>query len=129
MTLARRLGRSWLWVAPLGAIVALLVIPTDDGSTICPFALTTGVACPGCGLTRAAAWLVRGDLGSALSYHPLVFVVGVWLGGWWATAVAQRLGRRISLPAVPVERLLVATAALFAVTWLLRLSMGSLPPV
>jgi Protein of unknown function (DUF2752) len=37
----------------------------------CPFAELFGLPCPGCGLTRAAWALLRGDFRGALSLHPL----------------------------------------------------------
>ena len=60
----RRDGVShWLAMAP-GAALGLMTMasPSDDGPTLCPVALLTGVACPGCGMSRAMAWLLRGDL-------------------------------------------------------------------
>ena len=41
----------------------------------CPIKYTTGVSCPGCGMTRALISLVRLDFESALYYHPLVFLL------------------------------------------------------
>lgn len=35
----------------------------------CPLLVTTGVPCPGCGLTRATAELASGHVGSALARH------------------------------------------------------------
>ena len=37
----------------------------------CPWASLFGIPCPGCGLSRAAALLIHGDLHSALLLHPL----------------------------------------------------------
>ncbi|WZL82777.1 DUF2752 domain-containing protein [Vallitaleaceae bacterium 9-2] len=42
--------------------------------TICPIKLTTGLPCPGCGMTRAHIALLNLDLSQALYYHPLFFV-------------------------------------------------------
>ncbi len=42
---------------------------------LCPMKAATGVPCPGCGLTRAAAALFRGDLSASLrthAYAPLI---------------------------------------------------------
>lgn len=35
----------------------------------CPFLHFVGVPCPGCGLTRATYWLLRGDLRTSITYH------------------------------------------------------------
>ena len=39
----------------------------------CLFRTVLGVACPGCGMTRALVSLLRLDLAGAFSYHPMVF--------------------------------------------------------
>jgi hypothetical protein len=113
------LAAAFLSVAPIG----------DDGPTVCPFALVTGTACPGCGMTRAAGYLIRGDLASALRYHPLVILVAVqalagW--GWWILRrndTVEPVSTRIT------NALLIGTGASLLVVWLLRMLAGSLPPV
>lgn len=119
-----------LMVAPLLAVGLLAVAPTaDDGPTVCPFALTTGIACPGCGMTRAAGYLIRGDLSSALRYHPLVILIAVqalagW--GWWMlrrSETVRPMSTRIT------NAILIGTGVSLLVVWLLRLWAGSLPPV
>jgi len=42
----------------------------DDGPG-CPLKATTDIDCPFCGMTRATLAMGRGDLGTALQYHPL----------------------------------------------------------
>ena len=37
----------------------------------CPVEMIFGVPCPVCGITRALASLLRGDIGAAFFYHPL----------------------------------------------------------
>jgi hypothetical protein len=54
----------------------------------CPFHAATGLWCPGCGLTRAAHHLLRGDVAAALSSNlllPAVIVLGLtlWWSWWW----------------------------------------------
>lgn len=119
-----------LMVAPLLAVGFLAAAPTtDDGPTVCPFALITGTACPGCGMTRAAGYLLRGDLSSALRYHPLVILIAIqslagW--GWWM------LRRSDTVPPLSTRitnAILIGTGVSLAVVWLLRLWAGSLPPV
>lgn len=43
----------------------------------CPIKFFTGVCCPGCGMTRAAFSLLKGDFGGAFHYHPAVFIMPV----------------------------------------------------
>jgi hypothetical protein len=74
----------------------------------CPFLTITGIACPGCGMTRLGATIAQGDLGGALARDPagvaflaLVVVAAVaslgyvvakrsrppdWLGARWVPA-------------------------------------------
>lgn len=117
------------WLGPFALALLLAWTPTDDGPTICPFALLTGHACPGCGMTRALAYLVRGDFDRALLYHPLapvltlVGIAGlVWLMG----------RRRGSWPSLSVKTINVALSiagALLLGVWLTRIATGTLPPV
>lgn len=52
----------------------------------CPIHYLTGIACPGCGMTRAMLSLLRLDLEAAVTYHPLsvavlpVAALWVWFG-------------------------------------------------
>lgn len=117
-------------VAPFVAIVGLLVFtPSDDGPTICPFALCTGGACPGCGMTRAASSLVKGDLNAALSYHPLVPLIAIQLISGWVWFVLQRAGRVGPLSERALNSILIATTLALVGVWIARLVTGTLPPV
>lgn len=89
----------------------------------------TGVACPGCGLTRAASSLVRGDLVGAWEFHPLVLVALAWAAGVWVLGYLRRRGRRVDLSSRMVSRLLNLSALALVATWLVRLLTGTLPPV
>lgn len=41
----------------------------------CPIRFLTGVSCPGCGMTRAAAALVSFRFSDAFRFHPLVYLL------------------------------------------------------
>ena len=43
----------------------------------CMFQMVTGLYCPGCGGTRAARYLLAGQIGKSLQYHPLVLYTAV----------------------------------------------------
>jgi hypothetical protein len=66
-------------VALFVAAVGLRVwTPSDDASsTICFVRRCTGTSCPGCGLTRALAYLVRGDVGAMWLMHPLAPLIAL----------------------------------------------------
>lgn len=40
----------------------------------CPIKFTTGISCPGCGMTRSVLSVLRFDFKTALYYHPLFFL-------------------------------------------------------
>ncbi len=126
--------RAWrdrlVLAAPLAMVGLLAAIrPGDDGVTVCPFALLTGMACPGCGMTRAASYLVRGDFSNALTYHPLVPLIALLSVGGWAWFLLRRSGRVEPLPTRWVNAALIVTGIMLLGVWAARLLSGTLPPV
>ena len=61
-------------VAKLAAVAAGVTAIIAAHVPVCPFALATGVPCPGCGLTRATLAFCRGDVSGAAHLHPGVFL-------------------------------------------------------
>ncbi len=64
-------------IAAFGLLVAALLPRgwVEAGPSFCPFRMTTGLPCPGCGLTRSVVALAHGDLGGSLYFHPLGLLV------------------------------------------------------
>lgn len=125
-----RLRQGPLLAAPLVAVFALATInPSDSSPTICGFATCTGVACPGCGMARAAGQLVRGNVAEALRYHPLILLVVAQLLGAWTIWMAHRAGWIRWRHRRWVDVAIGATAALLILVWVVRLVTGSTPPV
>lgn len=121
--------RLILW-APLGVIAALAMAPSvEDTPTICPFALCTGLACPGCGMTRAASRLIRGDIGGALVFHPVVPLITVTAVGGWLWFVLVRAGKARPPSRRLVNRALSVIAIALIGVWIARLLTGTLPAV
>lgn len=121
--------RLILW-SPLVVVAVLAAAPAfDDGPTMCPFALATGMACPGCGMTRAAGHLLRGDLATAVSYHPLVPLISAIAAVGWVWFLLRRRGRVQPLSNRLLNAVLIATAVALMAVWIARLTTGSLPPV
>jgi Protein of unknown function (DUF2752) len=118
-----------LVASPLVAATALLAKPPTGGPTVCPFALVTGMACPGCGMTRAMGYLIRGDLPAAIRYHPLApLVLLLGLGGWiWF--MLRRSGKVGPMPHRVVNLTLISFAVLLVAVWAVRWYLGALPPV
>lgn len=60
----------------------------------CIFHLITGLYCPGCGGTRAAKYLLTGQLGKSLQYHPLVlYTAAVVLLEMASAVIAKKTGK------------------------------------
>ena len=128
--MSRTWGRRVFLAAPATLVGALAVIgPIDEGLTFCPFALCTGMACPGCGMTRAATHLIRGDVATALGYHPLILPVAVLsvVGALWY--LLRRLGRAGPLPRGWVNTVLAGSGVMLVGVWVARALAGTLPPV
>jgi hypothetical protein len=118
-----------LLAAPLLAAALLLTVPPGAGPTICPFALATGMACPGCGMTRAASLLLRGDLDGALAFHPLILLVAIQLVAGWVWFLLRRTGKVRPMSPRVLTTLIIGTGVIFLAVWALRWANGSLPPV
>jgi len=125
-----RLRRGTIYAIPFVAAIALATVQPSDGSpTICGFANCTGVACPGCGMTRAAGSLLRGNVSEALRYHPLVPLILLELLGAWSIWAAHQAGWIRWRHHRWVDIVIGGTAALLVIVWIIRLITGTTPPV
>lgn len=111
----------------VGGVLAIDAGGTDDGPGLCVFRHATGGYCPGCGLTRSASHLMRGEVGAAWSDHPwmilAVLQVAIVAGLW---GVARRRARMIDWVR-PVQVLAVVNAVALVSIWVIRLMNGSIP--
>ncbi|MEM7339699.1 MAG: DUF2752 domain-containing protein [Actinomycetota bacterium] len=112
----------------LGAVLGIgLAATADDGPVVCPVRRCTGGYCPGCGLTRAAGSLARGDVAGSWQYHPLLVVVlAQVLVVAPLVAVGPSLGARLG-GARALLAALVANGALAVVIWAVRIATGAIP--
>ena len=127
-------ARIWrdriLLTAPLVGVAFLAWFnPADDGPTVCPFALCTGMACPGCGMTRAVSQLIRGNFGQALVYHPLAPLLLAQVVVGWVWFVLRRRNLVGPMSQRVVNIVLIGSAPSLLVVWGIRLVTGSLPTV
>jgi energy-converting hydrogenase Eha subunit C len=69
---------AWRIVAVVFFLAMLAALPTrvvENGPTICLFNNILGIECLGCGMIRALASILHGDVAAAISYNRLVLVV------------------------------------------------------
>ncbi len=63
-----------------GVLLAVLYVSVGAfGVPVCPMVLMTGLPCPGCGMTRAAALFLKGDWLGAWRMHPFFYALLILL--------------------------------------------------
>lgn len=98
----------------------------EEGIVLCPFRRCTGGYCPGCGTTRAAGRLLRGDIVGSWQRHPFVVLGAAQLIvlGSIRLSGSNRLRSTVRRFATP---LLAANAAVVLGIWVIRLATGQIP--
>jgi hypothetical protein len=135
---SRLLHRVWfgspVWAAPTALLVCMagavayteVTHSTEAGAGEAPTCLlkyTTGFVCPGCGGTRAAWYLLHGDVPAAARHHaPFVFAVPFLLYMYVAWA-----GRRVFGWKVPQLQLTPKAIGAFIAVWALWSVLRNLP--
>ncbi|MEF2572878.1 MAG: DUF2752 domain-containing protein, partial [Agathobaculum butyriciproducens] len=83
----------------------------------CPIKYLTGVPCPGCGLSRALAALLRLDFRTALRFHPMVFVLP-------PVVLYALFGKKPLFGSKNLERVLLWSVIVLDIAiWLIRLAL------
>jgi len=111
-------------VAAAAATIALSAwTPSPDPAhTVCALRRTLGIDCPGCGMTRAAAALVRGEFGEATRLHPLVWAVAAQGIALWVRWGASAWAGVRPMRARTLALLAAANAVAFLAVWAVRLA-------
>lgn len=107
-------------------VAGLLANDADDGFIICPLRRCSGGYCPGCGLTRSAGRLMRGDIAGSWARHPfllLALVQAALLGALWRFGSA----RHQTFLRDRLWWLLVPNTAVLLGIWVTRLITGTIP--
>jgi hypothetical protein len=97
------------------AVARLLHLP------LCPYALLSGQPCPGCGMSRAATALFKGDLARATELNPSALVtvpVAAILVLFFAASYVYDGRMRANAPVV--RALGVGTIAVLTAVWIAR---------
>ena len=92
--------------APAGIAAVCALVYAGRLSAPCAFYAATGLYCPGCGSGRAVSALLHGRIAEALSYNPLLFILGVP-----AAAVLAVEYLRIVFPRLGIKPVFVPRAA------------------
>lgn len=72
-TTERILAAAGVVTTVSGAAYVWLFNPTTNGFfPVCPLLSLTGIACPGCGLTRGFHALFHGDIAAALGFNAMI---------------------------------------------------------
>lgn len=117
-------AKSPMWLAPLSVLTCIagaaaytvVTHPTDAAageSPTCLLKYTTGFDCPGCGGTRAAWYLLHGNLSAAARHHA-VFVFAVPFLLWMYVAWA---GKRLFGWNLPQLKLSPRAVSVFLAVW------------
>jgi hypothetical protein len=133
--LARLAERTPRWVSPLGLTAllsggvayTLLMRPTATSATAAPtcvMKLFTGFDCPGCGGTRAAWYLLHGDIPAAAHHHAMMVFATPFLVYLYVSWTVNRLANRKVLPTM---RLSNGALIGFLVAWLVFSVARNLP--
>ena len=67
-------GKQIRFCILIALVVVLMPPETGLGVDLCMLHRQTGAPCPGCGVTRSGANLVRGNFRRAFDYHPLGYI-------------------------------------------------------
>ena len=117
----RLLAGAGLLTFGAGCFVVWYFKPGEDSFFPgCPLLEHTGLACPGCGLTRGFHALFHGDIYTALDYNALVPVFAI--GFAWAMFLMGNVvirGKKLTFSLFP-ESLIYASIVLLALFGILR---------
>ncbi len=133
-TQATATGFRWFIASPVrvvllvvAAVLAVDAGGTDDGPGVCVFRRCTGGYCPGCGMTRSARHLTRGQVGAAWQDHPfLVLAAAQAVVAAAVYGILRRIGATVNWNRVLVVLGIVNVVLIIGI-WIARLVDGSIP--
>lgn len=90
--------------------LAYTVVSNTVFHAFCPMVILTGLPCPGCGISRAAFFLLTGRWGSAYRMNPMIFPVALVIVYFaWNRYLLGRKAKGIYQLVIAVLVLLIAT--------------------
>lgn len=69
--------KEFVWAGVVFVVYYLIVHSIYDA--FCPMLVITGIPCAGCGLTRAALYLLQGQVSRAAFINPSIFLIIIFL--------------------------------------------------
>ncbi|MEO8198466.1 MAG: DUF2752 domain-containing protein [Thermoanaerobaculia bacterium] len=127
------------WATGLGLVALFLAFALWEpapagGPDFCLMHRVTGIACPGCGLTRAAAAFAKGHFAESWRWHPLFAVLAGEALLYWllhGAAVRQQRLRGSAVAGAWLARfapkIALGTGVLLLIVWVVRFASGTLP--
>ena len=78
-----RKGSSRELALALFVVGAVVLAAHAAGIVLCSLRRFTGIPCPGCGSTRAAMLVLRGEFAAAVALNPLAVALFALVPAWW----------------------------------------------
>ncbi|MDE7018428.1 MAG: DUF2752 domain-containing protein [Lachnospiraceae bacterium] len=97
--IGKRIGKDIksLWLAAV-AIVLYTVLMNLIFDAFCPMIILTGLPCPGCGMTRALFYLMRGNVAESVRMHPMgIPIAGLGFYFCWNRYVKGRWAKGMNI--------------------------------
>ena len=94
------------------SLYLLVIIFRYFFETGCPIRFITGIPCLGCGMTRALTAILRFDFYQAFQYHPLIFLMPIFIFRY----------AYLKLKCKSINRLIYIMSALFIITYIVRVA-------
>ena len=117
-------------VVCLGIVFGAVILTPSNGHLrlgpitlpeLCTLRATTGIPCPGCGLTRSLVAAVKGDWSSSFAYHrigPVLFVYLILQAAYRTVWIGVPVSRRLSrLPGRLLDWSLIPLMVLLFINW------------
>ena len=116
-------------VGAAGLLAAAPYFASDDFPPSCLSRQHFDTACPACGLTRACARLVEGDVIASIAMHPVAIVLVLEALAFAAFALWSPREKFLPDLARVLPPVLAANFTLITLTWATRFVTDTLPPI
>lgn len=112
-----------------GALALTPYLASDDFPPSCLSRQHVDTGCPACGLTRACARLVEGDVAASLAMHPVALLLVIEALAFSAFVLFMNSESAMSTLARVIPIVAVSNVVLMVAVWAVRYGTDSLPPI